>query len=124
MAGKTLMDYVSLGIRTQYDSIESQRSALESAQSPEPCFIMHRGSWDASFDEISDTICNAVVQVAQNPQQADMLLDAIFSRVKILPGASGGDHHNGYYQDYDVQTGEALSLANNSKSLQDSLSRE
>lgn len=112
---RELESYVRDGIRRRYETIEKRRSGFDGEC--EPCYSMHGGRWDVPFDQFSDKVTAGVLQVAASEREADALLDLVFSDVKIIPGETGGDHHTGYFRDYDASTMNAIALAQNPNEL-------
>lgn len=111
---RKMESYVKDGVRKRYDAKEKERAEFEGSDFSS---YNHGGNWDVPFDPFSAEIASGVLQVAANERESDALLDLVFGRVKIVPGASGGDHHYGWFQDYNVLTEDARGLAQDSSQL-------
>ena len=114
-----LKTYVVDGIRQRYDVMEQERHGLDALS--EPCFFMHGGRWDSTFDDLSDKIMGSITGVARNEGEADTLLDAVFREFSFYIGDCGGDHHSGYFEDHNVATAPALSLVADIEKLRECL---
>ena len=110
-----LADYVAEGIKRRYDEKESARQALEDEY--QPCYVSFGGSWDASYAALSEKVREGMLRVARNQAEVDILMDEIFSKVDIRSGEAGGDHHTGYFCEYNVRTSEAVELAGDTDKL-------
>ncbi|MBL7160322.1 MAG: hypothetical protein ISS93_00525 [Candidatus Aenigmarchaeota archaeon] len=109
-----LKTYVRMGVKQRYDRREENRKGLEGKY--DSC-LLHGGEWDTKPMEFRRRIKKGVLEVARNVEEADVLLNVIFSGLVINPGECGGDEHSGHYQDYDVLTGAAIGLAENTEEL-------
>ena len=114
-----LRNYALACIRKRYVDVEALRSMKEADDAP--CFFGHEGSWDTGYYAFSRRVAAGVLKVAGNQRELDAAIDRIFHCVKIVPGKSGGDHHSGYYQDYNVSTEEALRKAEDTEFLKSQL---
>jgi len=113
MAPGELKAYVMSDISQRYDALEEERSSRET----DAVFVQHGGRWDIGYEALADRLARGVMAIATNYTQADALLVALFSKAEVVPGESGGDHHTGYFQDYDVSTTEMLALLEDSEKL-------
>ncbi len=113
VAPEELKTYVMSGIKQRYDVLEAERSSRET----QAVFVQHGGRWDIGYEALADRLARCVMAIATDYKQADALLAALFSKAEVVPGESGGDHHSGYFQDYDVSTKEMLAPLEDLKKL-------
>jgi len=120
---ENLMAYIRSKIKNKCDAIEQKRSADEEAAGP--CYFMYEhGKWDIGRVEFSERVETNIIPIIGSKPDADALINAIFAKVEILPGTRGGDHHAGYYQNYDVSTSAALAFSRDAPKLQELLRKD
>lgn len=85
---------------------------------------MHGGSWDIAPEVFSMKIEPNILPIIRSEREANVIIEAIFAKVEILPGNRGGDHHAGYFQDYNVSTSAAIAFSGNFPELQELLRRQ
>jgi hypothetical protein len=102
-------------IKDKCEATEQEKIGREGAS-----YFMHgTGSWDISSDEFSRRIEANLLPVARSEQEANVLIDAIFAKIEFTPGAdSCGDHHAGYWQEYNISTRAAIEFSANIPELQ------
>ena len=90
---ETLADYIRERIELKYRQIEAERQRKQDEESPEPCFLSHRGSWDVDSRNLIESIERSVSSVAPDRESVAVLVDSVFREAIIVAGACGGDHH-------------------------------
>ena len=113
-----LVAHIRERIKHGCETIEQKRTDLEC--NAVSCFA-HGGRWDIAPDDFSRRIEKNVLSLAKSERDANVLIDAILAKTQISMGDCGGDHHAGYFQDYDVSTSAAIAFSENIPELQELL---